>query len=136
MEIKKSTLQNIGIWVLVSIVVIGVFAFLIGGNTENSDSANINTVSISGDKQIIDLTAKGGYSPRVIEAKANTQTILRVSTNNTFDCSSALKIPELGVSKNLPSTGKTEIEIAAQEPGSVIDGTCAMGMYNFKIKFV
>jgi plastocyanin domain-containing protein len=136
MEIKKSTLQNISIGFLVLVVALGLIAFLIGGDKSNPESANTDAVSISGDEQIIDLTAKGGYSPRIIEAKANTKTILRVSTNNTFDCSSALKIPELGISKNLPATGKTDIEIAAQEPGSEIDGTCSMGMYDFKITFV
>ncbi len=136
MEIKKFSIKNTAIFSLLMIISIGGFTALLSNNQNSSDSSNTNVISNTDGKQVIDLTAKGGYSPRVIEAKANMDIILRVSTNNTFDCSSALTIPSLGVRKNLPVTGKTDIEIKAQVSGSEIDGTCSMGMYNFKIRVV
>lgn len=134
MEVKKSVANNILIAIVILVLIVGGF-FLFSNKPESTPNGNVNAVSTSGDKQIIDLTAKGGYSPSVITAEANKETILRVSTNNTFDCSSAFTIPRLGINKMLPASGKTEFPIAAQAPGTEIDGTCSMGMYSFKIKF-
>lgn len=134
MEVKKSALSNFGIIIVILVIFAwGFFIFL--NKSQSSSPQNSNVVSTSGDKQIIDLTAKGGYSPKFIEADANKETILRVSTNNTFDCSSAFTIPSLGINKILPANGKTEFNIPAQSSDSEIDGTCSMGMYSFKIKF-
>ncbi len=104
--------------------------------TEQETSTLGATVVNYEDKQIVELTAKGGYSPAIVQASANKGTVLRVKTNNTFDCSSALSIPSLGINKMLPPTGSTDINIGAQQAGTQIDGTCSMGMYNFSIKFI
>ncbi len=93
-----------------------------------------NVRSVEG-KQVIEVSAKGGYSPRMTVAKANVPTILRVTTNATFDCSSALRIPALSYSKNLPATGTTDIEVPAQAAGTTLKALCSMGMYNFSITF-
>lgn len=134
MDIKKSQLNNLGIFALV-LVIFGTFIFLFSNRPSSTNDSLINPVSTFGEQQVIDLTAKGGYTPAVINAAANKDTILRIHTKNTFDCSTALVIPELGVQKNLPVNGVTEIPLGAQLPGSEIDGTCSMGMYFFKIKF-
>lgn len=86
-------------------------------------------------KQIIEISAKGGYSPRITMAKADMPTIIRMSTKGSFDCSSAVSIPSLGYRANLPPTGTTDIEVGVQKSGSILQGLCAMGMYNFQIKF-
>lgn len=101
-------------------------------SANESISQNVKT---DNGQQIIEVTAKGGYSPRLTTAKANTPTILRVKTNSTFDCSSSLRIPSLGYSKNLPPTGTTDIELPAQEAGSTLKALCSMGMYNFSVQF-
>lgn len=92
-------------------------------------------VTTDNGKQIVEVAAKGGYSPRVTTAKAGTPTILRIKTSSTFDCSSSLRIPSLGYSKNLPATGTTDIEIPAQAAGSTLKALCSMGMYNFSVEF-
>ena len=134
MEVKKSALNNIVIAIVIVVVLLGGF-LLFSNKPASNEQSNVNSVSTSGDKQIIDLTAKVGYTPSTITAKAEKETILRVSTNETFDCSSGLRIPSLNISKNLPATGQTEIALGSQKAGTVIDGTCTMGMYSFKIKF-
>lgn len=117
-------------------------AFLISGSilflgssgaSENGQQAN--NVSVVDGKQIIEIGAKGGYSPRVSAAKADMPTILKIKTNGTFDCSSAVSIPSIGYRANLPPTGEKEIEIPPQKSGTIMRGTCAMGMYNFQVKF-
>lgn len=134
MIIKKDSLKNFALVLVIAILLVGgIILFSKKGSTSNEGTSE--SVSMSGETQIIDLIAKGGYSPAVIIAAADKETILRVNTNNTFDCSSALSIPKLGIQKNLPLTGKTEIALGIQKAGSEIEGTCIMGMYNFKIKF-
>lgn len=92
-------------------------------------------VTVSDGVQIIDIAAKGGYSPRVSEAQAGIPSILRVNTKGTFDCSSALTIPSLGFRKNLPPSDVTEIELPPQESGTSLQGLCSMGMYSFTVNF-
>lgn len=94
-----------------------------------------NAIKIEGDMQIINITAKGGYYPNSISAKAGMQTLLKVTTNNTYDCSSALYIPDIKYSKSLPVNGITEIQIPKQSKGEKITGLCSMGMYRFTINF-
>lgn len=85
--------------------------------------------------QIMALKAKGGYTPRTTQLKANTPTRLEVRTDGTFDCSLALSVPAAGYRANLPSTGITNIDIPPQKPGTTLQGTCSMGMYRFLMKF-
>ena len=94
----------------------------------------VNNVSIVDGKQIIEIKAKGGYTPRVSIAKADTPTILRFNTNGTFDCSSSVRIPSMNISKFLPQSGITDIDLGIQKTGT-IQGTCGMGMYPFEIEF-
>ncbi|EKD99657.1 MAG: hypothetical protein ACD_22C00215G0003 [uncultured bacterium] len=105
-------------------------------STEKPTQAKNSAVSEINGIQYIELTAKGGYFPNSITAKANISTVLRVKTTQTFDCSSALVIPSLDYRKNLPPNGTTEIEIPAQPIDATIQGMCSMGMYRFKIKFI
>jgi plastocyanin domain-containing protein len=104
-------------------------------NGGNSPASENNNVSVVNGTQIITISAKGGYAPNTTAAKAGIPTILKVSTNSTFDCSSALSIPAIDYHENLPMTGTTEIQIPPQRAGAEINGLCGMGMYNFSILF-
>lgn len=104
-------------------------------NTNTRVDIAVASVQIVDGKQIIEVTARGGYNPREITAKAGVPTILRMKTSGTFDCSASFVIPALGVQKMLPATGVTDFEIPAQIPGSTIHGTCGMGMYSLNINF-
>lgn len=112
-----------------------IFVVAIVGQNPAKDIAQKNNVQEIDGKQIIDLSAKGGYSPRVTIAKAGMETVLRVQTKNTYDCSSAIVIPEINYRSRLTPSGVTEIKIPAQAVGKNIRGFCAMGMYNFNIQF-
>jgi len=119
--------------ILIAAIVIG-GAVLFGKNTDTPVQAQ--NVTMEGDQQIIVVTAKGGYAPKLTTAKANTPTVLRVKTDGTYDCTASVNIPSLGVSKVLEPTAVTEIVVPPQQAGSELKGTCAMGMYNFSIKFM
>jgi plastocyanin domain-containing protein len=118
---------------LIPVVLVLVAGFLV--LSDNSSSATA-IASEDGKFQIIEVTAKNGYSPRVTEAKSNTATILRVKTSNTLDCSGSLFIPDLKYQEFLPTSGETDIQILPQKAGTTISASCSMGMYGFEIRFV
>lgn len=128
----KSTI----IAVVIAFVFIGGAMYLSrssSASTSNNEPIKENVTMVSG-TQIIDLTAKGGYTPRKSIAKAGIPTILRVNTSGTFDCSSSIRIPSMNISQNLPQSGATEIALGSPVAG-VLNGTCGMGMYPFEINF-
>lgn len=84
--------------------------------------------------QVIEITAKHGYSPEMSVVKANTPTILKITTTG-YDCSNALVIPDLHYQARLPVGGTTEIQVPPQPAGTELTGLCGMGMYSFKVKF-
>lgn len=122
---------------IVSSALIISLAFLIVSGNKKPDTgvSASDVVSVVDGVQIIDITAKGGYSPRVIEAKAGVPTVLRVTTKGTFDCSTSLVIPRLSYQRSLQSSGVEDIPISADQARDVLQGTCSMGMYGFQIKF-
>ena len=106
---------------------------------KNEIEKTLNKVTIDksvkkASSQIIEITAKGGYTPRKSIAKAGIPTILRLNTNGTFDCSSSVRIPSLDIFKNLPQSGTTDIDLGIQNVGT-LNGSCGMGMYPFEIQF-
>jgi plastocyanin domain-containing protein len=110
-------------------------AILLSKNPGNGNTASVqNNVFVSQGKQIVEINARGGYSPKNNTATAGMPTLLRLKTNGTFDCSSAVRIPNLGISQNLPSTGTTDIDLGIPKKGKLL-GSCIMGMYRFEINF-
>lgn len=122
--------------IVIAIVLITATIIIAGSGSGGGDAPeNQNNVTIIDGKQIITINAKGGYSPKVTNAKAGIPTVIKINTKATFDCSSALTIPSLGYRNNLPSSGETVIEVPPQKIGETMRGLCAMGMYNFAVNF-
>lgn len=132
MNIKK-IIAFVGV---IFILTSGVVWFTRQLTTDTNDTAlDSSNVTVVDGKQIITITAKGGYSPRITNAKADMPTVLKLDTRGTFDCSSAVTIPSLSYRANLPPSGQTSIDIPPQKDGTVMKGLCSMGMYNFQIRF-
>jgi plastocyanin domain-containing protein len=131
MSPQKISLLIILIGVAISSLI---FFFDFGNQKEGKGLPPLGNVFIQAGKQTINITAKGGFEPATSIAKAGVPTVLRITTEGTYDCSSVVSIPELGVRKNLPASGVTEINIGTR-PAGVLNGTCGMGMYPFTIEF-
>jgi plastocyanin domain-containing protein len=119
--------------VLVGALIIG-GVILFSGHSSPQAGGTANNVSMVDGKQVIEINVKGGYSPKNSVAKAGVPTVLKLNTNGTFDCSSGVRIPSMGISKNLPPSGTTEIDLGTPNVAT-LDGVCVMGMYSFKIDF-
>ena len=122
--------------IIVGLLVGGLIVFSRPNDNSNTPSAPlVNNVSVEGKDQIVEITAKGGYTPKVSAAKAEMPTILRMKTQSTYDCTSSINIPTLGIKKILPSNGVTDISIPPQKLGTRLNVLCAMGMYTTAIDF-
>lgn len=124
---------------LVVIIVVGFF--LAKGkndgsvtNTLTTDSTS-NAVTIENGTQYITITAKGGYTPRTVTAKANTPTVIRMKSAGAFDCSASVVIPDLQFEKYLQPQETAEIPVPLEKTQGTLKGLCSMGMYNFEIRF-
>jgi sulfite exporter TauE/SafE len=102
--------------------------------TEPKKIITSSNITIENGVQIITLQVKGGYSPRQSVALSGIPTVIRFVTNNTFDCSIALRIPSIKLNQYLPKTGSTDINIGTQ-PDGTFRGSCGMGMYPFEVEF-
>jgi plastocyanin domain-containing protein len=122
-------------WTVISIIVAGVL--VIGAMFFNNQEQTVvlDNVKIEDGVQVVEIEARGGYSPRVSSAQAGMDTVIRMRTRGTFDCSIALVLPSVGYRNTLPNTAEIDIPIGAQEAGTVFRGLCSMGMYNFSVNF-
>ncbi|MDP3962564.1 MAG: cupredoxin domain-containing protein [bacterium] len=127
-------MKAISISIIIAAVLIGGALIFTGSGSKDEPAVNRDNVSIVDGKQIVAISAKGGYQPRRSTARAGLPTILRFDTKGTFDCSAAVRIPSVNISKFLPQTGSTEIDIGVQEAGTFY-GSCGMGMYPFEVEF-
>ncbi|MBP7846007.1 MAG: cupredoxin domain-containing protein [Candidatus Pacebacteria bacterium] len=125
------------ILILILGVLIGGIIILGAGDKKQSTSSIElkNNVEMVGNKQVITINAKGGYSPILTTAKAGISTVIKMKTRGTFDCSSAVYIPILNYRENLPPSGEVSIDVPPQQVGTSMQGLCSMGMYNFVINF-
>lgn len=122
--------------IVIAVVLVGGTVLLTNRNDSNGGLAPAgDNVSVVDGRQFIVINAKGGYLPHSTVAAAGMPTVLTVATRGTFDCSAALVIPALGYRANLAPTGETKIEVPPQPAGTTLQGLCAMGMYNFSIRF-
>lgn len=121
--------------ILVAVALIGVALLLVKDTGSGRTQTVANNASLVDGKQVIEISAKGGYSPKTTLAKADVPTVIKMKTEGTFDCSSSIFIPGLNYRKNLQPSGITEIEVPPQKAGTTLRGLCAMGMYNFQVQF-
>jgi plastocyanin domain-containing protein len=127
----KSTIIS----VIVAVSLVGLAYFTTrGGSVSDANNTPANNVSIVDGKQIIEIKAKGGYTPRKSVAKAGMPTVIRFNTSGTFDCSASVRIPSMNINKILPQSGITDLDVGIQQVAT-LQGMCGMGMYPFEIEF-
>ena len=127
--------------IIIAGLVLGIGIVFLGGSKKNNTETNetqvnsVQNVEVKDGVQYITINVKGGYSPKVTNAKAGIPTKLIMKTNGTYDCSASLVVRPIGFQKILPKTGEETIDLGTPKAGSPIQGVCGMGMYSFKINF-
>jgi plastocyanin domain-containing protein len=107
----------------------------IKNNQISTENQILNNIEIKDGIQYVTINAKGGYLPRISEAKADVPTKLIVKTSGTYDCSASLVIRSIGYQKILPNTGETIIDLGTPKVDKPLVGVCGMGMYSFQVNF-
>ncbi len=120
---------------IISIALIGgTLYFVSDRSSSGGEVTQSQNVEIRDGVQYVTVTAKGGYSPRVMQIKGGLPTKLVIKTDGTYDCSASLLVRSVGFQKILQPTGEEVIDLGTPKLGEKVQGVCGMGMYNFQIK--
>ncbi|HLC22160.1 MAG TPA: cupredoxin domain-containing protein [Candidatus Nanoarchaeia archaeon] len=120
----KDILQTLAVFVVIVLVASGISSLL---NKDRSSGNITGTVVADGDAQVVTLSANGVYyivDPTTVKAGVPVQMV--ADLDNLFGCLRAVRIPQLGVSKNV-KTGDNVIEFTPEKVGTYTI-TCSMGM--------
>ncbi|MEK7228250.1 MAG: cupredoxin domain-containing protein [Patescibacteria group bacterium] len=131
---NKTALIIFSVAVVITIAII--FSLRSNNSVGNPSVGAVENTEIRDGVQYVTINAKGGYSPRVSNAKAGIPTKLIVKTNGTYDCSAALVIRSLNFQKILAQSGEEVIDVGVPVAGKPLQGVCGMGMYSFLINFI
>ena len=111
------------------------FASAFGSLTQVPATTTEDSTPMPASDTLVLNATNDGYTPRRLYAKSGMPVKLSVITNHTSSCALAFVIPALNFQKLLPYTGNVSIDIPAQNPGTVMQFTCSMGMYTGEIIF-
>ncbi|HVY48035.1 MAG TPA: cupredoxin domain-containing protein [Minicystis sp.] len=85
------------------------------------------------DARRIDITASNdGYAPSTVDVKKGETVVLRFKRTTKSECLSQVKIPKLGIVRDLPVDQPVEIPVKAEQDGD-IPFECGMSMVHGKI---
>jgi sulfite exporter TauE/SafE len=88
-----------------------------------------SNVTLTGDRQVVTMRqSASGYSPEETTVWAGIPIDWDVEITDGYTCSSFLRIPSVGVSADLPRTGRHVVKVPALPVGST-PFTCTMGMF-------
>ncbi len=105
---------------------------LSGGRT----ATQAQTGTMVAGAQVFDINVlQTGYNPDAVKAKVGQPLVLNLKTNGISGCTSVFKMPKMGISKVLPPTGTTQVQITPDKPGMLV-WTCGMGMYTGGIEVI
>ncbi|MDP3733210.1 MAG: sulfite exporter TauE/SafE family protein, partial [Candidatus Daviesbacteria bacterium] len=103
---------------------------LSGGSMGESFVKLINGV------QMVDIAVfPTGYSPNNVQVKPGIPVRLNLKSGGRLGCTSQFRIPSLGISKNIPLSGITQVDFTPSMKGK-ITFTCSMGMYSGIIEVI
>ena len=101
---------------------------VVTSNNNLTNNDNIAEVNAKGFQEVDIQVSNNGYKSSVKSLKKGVPVKLTLITNNTNGCSRAFTIPDYGISKILPQTGKETVEFTPNKTGRLVY-TCSMGMY-------
>jgi P-type Cu+ transporter len=83
--------------------------------------------AVRGDRQEVEVTVKGGYSPNLIRARQGVPLRLVFDRREAGDCTSRVVFPDLGVSRSLAPFARTAVEFTPERSGE-FGFACGMNM--------
>lgn len=100
------------------------------------ESSGDSNVVIEGGVQVADITVyPTSYTPNRLQVKAGIPVRLNLTPTGGYGCTTAFRIPSLGISKTLAQNQTTPVEFTPKNPGK-LTWTCSMGMYSGVIEVI
>lgn len=87
---------------------------------------------VQGDKQVVDVTVKGGYSPEVVELKRGVPATLNFTRLDPSSCLDHVVFADFGINRELPQGQTESIDIDTSKPGEY-GWACGMDMFHGKV---
>jgi len=107
-----------------------------GGGAIGVPTATSSNVRLDGAVQVVSLTqSSDGYHPADTVVWAGVPIRWEITSTSQFACSSALRVPALGVRANLNPVGLHVVDLPALDPGTT-GFRCAMGMYSGTLRAI
>src|SRR3989344_3616633 len=104
--------MNKTVYIIITLALVAAIGIIFTGGKGGAQS-----IEIKDGVQYITISAGGGYSPKITNAKGGIPTKLIVKTNGTYDCTASLAIHSLNYQKILPPTGEEIIDIGIPKAG-------------------
>ena len=83
--------------------------------------------AVHGNRQEVEVTVKGGYSPNLIRARQGVPLRLVFDRQEAGDCTSRVVFPDLGVSRSLAPFARTTVDFTPERSGE-FGFACGMNM--------
>lgn len=113
---------------LVVLFIAAIFLVFTGTDPSENESGNV------ADRNVF-IKVKGGYFPDDITVSANELTKITFVTEDTYDCSAGITVPDLGIETVLPSTGRTEVLLPQRKAGTIAYGGCSSAQHDLIIRY-
>ena len=91
-----------------------------------------HAAELAGDRQQVEVTVKGGYSPNLIRARVGVPLQLVFDRQETGDCTSRVVFPDFGISRSLAPFFRTTVEFTPDRSGK-FGFACGMNMVHGKL---
>lgn len=115
---------------IVAIAWVNWYFFIVGrrATTNSASSVGLSKPTFGGDQMPeITITVQGGYSPRIVLAKAGQPVHLVFDRQESSSCSEEVVFADFGIRKFLPAFEQTRIVVTPPKPGRYAF-TCGMSM--------
>ena len=87
----------------------------------------VRSAALRGDRQEVEITVKGGYSPNLIRVREGVPLRLVFDRQEAGDCTSRVVFPDFGVSRSLAPFARTTVEFTPERSGEFAFA-CGMNM--------
>ena len=104
----------------------------LSGESDTQDTLVRNEEGV----QVADITVyPRSYTPNYIKVQSGVPVRLNLTSQGGLGCTSAFRIPQLGISQTLAQNMTTAVEFTPTKPGKIA-WTCSMGMYSGTIEVI
>jgi len=101
-----------------------------------SGGQSVTSANLVGGEQVIDIfVSPTSYSPNYVKVRSGISVRMNFTASGGLGCTSQVRIPSLGLSRDLPLNGTGTLAFTPTQPGKVI-WTCSMGMYSGVIEVI